>query len=458
MPNNINYFKNLNGCILDAQDACQEEDTGPKDPADFSELTRRLEACRLKLPPLYQEVIYKEYVGSIDRFGETGFNKILLRDPRREGEACIMLDIAQAILQHGEGYSKKATDAFQEVVSDLYDGFLSAEDRRDIKPPDLEVVAPLVKWGNPRFGPYTWPVDCTINFGVRAAIVSLPPANAQHGILAWAALSHETAGHDIIHADTGLLQEMKSCLLYAMQDANIMPPLPDYWAARIDETAADVLGILNMGPAVGIALIGYLRALNAAYSGSSILRNIGRGEDSHPADILRGYLASSVVRLLNFSRANEWALAIEAETDKDMTTIQLGSDNTVIMPDDAKRSAGIVAGCLSQTKMICLNNHALGDIQNWSDNDEYLVKQIRSVLRTTDPLPELFNKGFYAAHVVAAAITEALFGDSDNSDIPLLFARMISALKMLHDKNPSWGPLYVRHPGNVVPLKAYIHV
>jgi exonuclease I len=41
-----------------------------------------------------------------------------------------MLDIAHSILQNGEGFNEKATDSFQEVRSDLYDGFLSAEDRK----------------------------------------------------------------------------------------------------------------------------------------------------------------------------------------------------------------------------------------------------------------------------------------------------------------------------------------
>jgi len=453
MPKEVNYFKNLNGCILDAQDAAQDMDKGPKDPTGFSELRKRLEACQLNLPPLYREFVYKPYFDSIDKLGDAGFNQILMRDPERDGEARIMLDIAQAILQHGEGYSKKVTDAFQEVVSDLYDGFLSIEDRRNIKPPDLEVIAPLVKWGNPDCGPYTWPADCTIDFGVKTAIVNLPPANEQNGILAWAALGHETAGHDIIHADVGLLQEMKNCLWNAMHKANLTPMLPDYWATRIDETAADVLGILNMGPAVGIALIGYFRALNAAYTGKPVLRNVGLGEDPHPADILRGYLAASVIRRLNFKKAERWAIAIEAETDKDLTTIQLGSDKIVIDSDEAKRSASIAAACLTQTKMACLNNHALGDIQNWSDKDEKIVKQVRSVIRTTGPLPEHYNKGFYAAHVVAAAVIEALFG---SSDISVLFKRMINMLKMQHDENPSWGPLYVRHRGNMVPLKAHI--
>jgi hypothetical protein len=447
----INYFRNLDNCIQDAKQAAQDRNMGPSEPTNFSVLHERLEACRLRHPPLYRENVIKPYLSALNMLGEAGFSQVLLRDPSRESEACLMLDIAQAILLHGEDFNKKATDALQEVVSDLYDGFLSAEDRRDIKPPDIGIVAPLVKWGNSEYGPYTWPVDCTIDFGVKAAIVNLPIANAQRGIFAWAALGHESAGHNIIHADTGLRQELRDCLWNTMQNANVASLLPDYWASRIDETASDVLGILNMGPAAGIALIGYFRALNAAWGGEPQLRNIGPSNDPHPADILRGYLAASTVSLLNFSKANRWATAIEAETDKDLDTIQLG-ENCVITPEEAKESALIAANCLVQTKMDCLGNHALGEIQNWHDDDEKIVRNIRSILKTTDPLPELYAKDVYAAHVVAAAIVEAL---QAKIEVPMLFARMIDILKTLHDKNPSWGPLYVKYPGNVVPLMAY---
>jgi hypothetical protein len=283
--------------------------------------------------------------------------------------------------------------------------------------------------------------------------VNLPPANAEQGIFAWAAIGHETAGHDIIHADNGLLQELRDCLFYALQDENAASILPDYWASRIDETASDVLGILNMGPAAGIALVGYFRALNAAYAGKAELRNVGPDDDPHPADILRGYLAASVVRLLNFSKSDMWATAIEAETDKDLGEIQLGSRNNEITYYEAKRSASIVASCLVQTKMKCLDNHAFGEIQNWHDNDEKIVKDIRSVLKAADPMPEVYDKEVYAAHVVAAAIVEALMG---NTDAAMLFLRMICMLKTLHDRNPSWGPLYISHPGNIIPLAAYI--
>jgi hypothetical protein len=246
-PKDVNFFKNIDNCIFDAKQAALDKAPGPGDPINFGELMVRLDACRNKLPPLYHENVVTPYAETLNGLGEIGFNQILLRDINRTGEACMMLDLAQAILQHGEGYDKKVTQAYQEVVSDLYDGFLSAEDRRNIKLPDLETIAPLVKWGNPESGPYTWPADCTIEFHVNTAIVNLPPANAQRGILAWAALGHETAGHDIIHADEGLIQELGNCVFSALQDANLAPMLPDYWASRIDETASDVLGILNMG-------------------------------------------------------------------------------------------------------------------------------------------------------------------------------------------------------------------
>src|SRR5205823_6254259 len=80
------------------------------------------------------------------RIGPTGFEQVMHNDPRRVSSAGLMFDIAQAILQNGEGFERIATDAFEEVVSDLYDGFLSAQDRAGMKMPDEVVLAPLVKW------------------------------------------------------------------------------------------------------------------------------------------------------------------------------------------------------------------------------------------------------------------------------------------------------------------------
>jgi hypothetical protein len=437
----------LEACILDAKRAALASDPGPAEPTDYADLRRRLDAARERLPPLYREHVFTPYCATLDRLGREGFTSILMRDPEREGKACLMLDIAQAILQNGERFEDRATDGFQEVVSDLYDGFLSAEDRKGVNPPDRGVIPPLVKWGYPEAGPYTWPVDATVSFGVAAAIVNLPPANARSGILAWAALAHETAGHDIIHADSGLAEEMATKVWEALTKEKLGKVLPDYWSARIDETASDVLGILNMGQAAGIGLVGYFRALRAAYGGEPVLSGTGHLSDPHPADLLRAYLAASVIRRLSFSGAAKWAAAIEAEADRDLTSIRLGT--TVISSDDAKRSAEIVAEILVRTKMEQLEYRALGHIQDWRDRDERIAGKLRTLLRQAGTLPSRYAKGIYAAHVVAAAVTASL---SKGADLPVIFDRMLGILKVMHDRNASWGPLYVAHPGNITAI------
>lgn len=199
---------NMDLCIKDVMEAALDNNRGPEDPTDFQQLYTRLVAAREKLPPLYQDRVYQPFIKALDELSEKGFAELLRRDPNREQAAGLLLDIAQAILQNGEGYEDRATDAFQEVVSDLYDGFLSASDRNGIKPPDLSVTAPLVKWGRPEYGPYTWTIAAASHFGLETGIVNLPPSHAKRGLLGWSALSHETAGHDILHADTGLLKEL----------------------------------------------------------------------------------------------------------------------------------------------------------------------------------------------------------------------------------------------------------
>ncbi|MCZ6690507.1 MAG: hypothetical protein O7H41_12975 [Planctomycetota bacterium] len=443
-------FSNLDACIDDAKRATLDGATGPDDPIRYHELLGRLEAAKSKLPPLYVETVFKPYVSTLNAVGQDLFNLILLRDPERESTGGLMLDIAHAILQNGEGFEPRATDAFQEVVSDLFDGFLSAEDRHGVKPPDKGVVAPLVKWGNPSFGPYTWTVAATEAFRVGASIVSLPPSLARKGLVAWGTLGHETGGHDILQADTGLQAEMAEKVHKALRKAKFKQPLAKYWADRISETASDVLGILNMGPAAAIGIIAYFRGLRDAISGEPKLSNFGPSGGVHPADILRGYLGASTVRHLSFSGAADWAEALTAETDKDLSTIILARRKTTA--EDARGSAAVVAETLVHEPMDALESHSLGSIQDWRDEDEEIVSTLRTVLTSAVDLPNEIVPGTFAAHAVAAAIVAAL---ADGGDIPIVFDRMLSVLKTMHDENPSWGPLFVSQPGNIYMRRAY---
>src|SRR5262245_56790914 len=399
-------ISNLPACIEDARLAGLDQDPGPVDPTNFNSLRGRLHAIRGRFSPRYRQAAFDPFVSVLDSLGESDFTQILIQDPNREGTGGLMLDIAQALLQRGERFEAKALGSFQEVVADLYDGFLSAEDRRGVNPPDKEVDPPLVKFGNPDFGPYTWPADATETFGLKVAVVNLPPANARRGLMAWPALGHETAGHDILHADNGLLAEVSAAVRSGLAADDSTADLAGYWADRIDETASDVFGILNMGPAAGIDLIGFFRGLSAAAGQPPKLRNIGPAGDVHPADIVRGFLAAATVRMLEFAGASDWADVIEGETEKDLATIRLAGQT--VPPKVAKKSAEIVARAIVTHPMSSLENHALGEIQNWRDEDEAIVEQLRVSLTTSNPVPPNLPNKIFAAHLVASATTAAL--------------------------------------------------
>src|SRR5450631_744263 len=431
-------------CVEEARLAWLDGDKGPPEPIHYAELIAALEVARTKLPPLYRVAAAEPFLSALKDLGAAKFAQVLHTDPKRESTGGLMIDIAQAILQNSEGYQATPLDAFQEVISDLYDGFLSAEDRRGVKTPDYEVIAPLVKWGNPESGPYTWPVDATSSFGLHVGVVNLPPANARHGLCAWAALGHECGGHDILHADEGLLKELTDRTQVALMKAKLGIRIADYWSQRMDETASDVLGVLNLGPAAAIGVIAYFRGIDAALGYGPKLSSDGPADDPHPADVVRGYLAAEVVRLLLFSSAGLWADAIVKETDKDAKSITLAGTKVTTL--QAKKSAAVVAQTIAAAKLDSLDGHAFSEIQNWRNVDELLVAKLMPSLSTTATLPATYAGGTYAAHVVSAAVMAAL---EKAAPIPKIFERMIGVLKQMHDANPSWGPLYVVHPGDI---------
>ena len=400
---------------------------------NYNNLLNRLKNCKDKLPDIYIKELYEPFLEYLQGIGEEKFNEILDEDKELERLGGIIIDVAYAILQRGEKYCEKPTNAFQALVSDLYDGFLSDEDRKNVKKPDKSIIAPLVKWGNPEFGPYTWPVDATKNVGVNVAIVNLPPSHARGSLLGWSTIGHETGGHDILHADTGLLEELQNNIESSL-NIQWLNKLAKYWSERVDETASDILGILNMGPAAGIGLIGYFRGIIDAIYGEPKLNSVGSLRDPHPADILRGYLAAEAVKLLDFSEKNNYAKIIEEETNKDLKQIKLGNETFDI--DSIRKSCKIVADTIINTKLKSLENHSLGEIQNWHDEDEDIANKLRIYLRNDIALPEIMDSNVYATHVVAASVYEAI---SKNSNLSLNFKRMIDILDTIHYSRVVWG-------------------
>jgi hypothetical protein len=440
-------LKGLGACVEEARATALSPRASPPDPTFFSSLRARLDRACARLPEAYRSAVAEPLRHALDDMGPGGFARVLAMDPAREGAARLLLDVAQAVLQRGEGYQSRATSAFQEVVGDLYDGFLAAEDRRGVRPPDHGVTPPLVRWGQAESGPYTWPATATATFGVKAAVVSLPAANAAGGLLAWPALAHETAGHDILAADDGLRDELARAVTRKVLAAGIDRAVAGYWSERIDEAAADVLGVLNMGPSAALGMVGYFRALNGAWRGVPELRSAGREEDPHPADIARAYLAAETVRLLSFEGAGRWADRLIAEADRDLGRICLG--DVAVSAGVARASAAAVAQAIVRTRVPALEGRSLGEIQDWDDRDEAIVATLRremaddgvkgGVAGAAGATPGKYVKGAYAAHAVAAAVYEAVTGGSSPAQV---MGRMVGVLAAMHERNPDWkaGP------------------
>ncbi len=440
---------NLDNCIQEIREAAAHPPqvlTFDQYLTNYAQLISDLQMTTAKLPFVYQQAAAKPLLKFLQNLGESRYLKIFGSKPT-DGETAtlqeIIPDAALAILSF-KNPANQGVNAFEEIVSDLYDGFLSDEERvgkqtgKPIDPPTFGIIPPLVKFGNSDFGPYTWPGDATKEIlGMRCGVVSLPPEQLKGGLLAWSALGHETGGHDVTHADAGLLNELAKSVRAALMEKFHSQPLADYWASCIDETAADVCGYLNMGPSLGIGLIGYFRAL-----GNGHLRTTGSKNDPHPIDLLRGYLAAAVIKHLNFKEADSWSQTIASETHKDDGDLQLidqqGNRTAFPVPfQKAIASAEVVAQAIMQTKLASLQGHALEELQNWGDHDQIIVDQLVTILRMTGQLPDtLKGPGFYAAYVVAAA-TQA--GLQKGAEISSIFREMKRFLATMHRENPTWS-------------------
>lgn len=414
---------------------------------NFDKLIIDLQRAGANLPRAYQDAASTPFISYLNSLGGWEFNRMFTGGPASQEEAFLMQiipDIALAILTSGETDSlTPSSRAFQEVISDLYDGFLSGERRinqqtgRPIKPPDLEILPPLVKWGNPEAGPYTLPIDVTSRLGLKVGVVSLPPAFAQGGLVGWAALGHETAGHDVAHADVGLLDEVRQRIYSAVCRNFGSMSLAHYWAQCTDESLSDVCGCLHMGPAAGIGLIALFRGLMP----DGKLRSHGGIDDPHPIDVLRTFLSAGVIAGSYFQGRAAWNEVIASEGIKDIRNLTLVTREGYAVPfpadvNTAIRSAYVVADTIANSKLQSLEGHSLRDIKDWTDADQAITDALGQAIRTGARLPQAYRgDGIFAAHAVAAATLESV---KSGANVQTIFNRMIPMLDEMHNGNAQW--------------------
>jgi hypothetical protein len=285
---------------------------------------------------------------------------------------------------------------FEAVISNLYRSFLSKEQRVKVDLPLIEVAPPLVTFApTADSGPFTLTPETVKDLiQVPIGVVSLPGSYREHPLL-WPSLAHECAGHDVSHANPGLIDELATGVA-------ALPHLPAgmgrLWASWIDEAVADVYGLLNVGPSFAFSLAAFFSALRASQAGrkpkslgpiSNILPvSGGKPADAHPVDLLRVFLAIGATSQLVSLSANaktRWLAdlnGLAAEAAGGVTTIDvrdLDSHQVVQQLPLASmaQTAEAVGAFLVTARVAALKGHAIQDIETWDDSDETASQDIR---------------------------------------------------------------------------------
>ncbi|MGG7566582.1 hypothetical protein ACQ5SO_10530 [Rhodovulum sp. DZ06] len=422
---------------------------GPDDIEDHARILASLEAAMAHFPMRSREAVAEPLYDWFVRIGAGGWEAFLDSDLGRDGLALVSLDLVQAMDQPmGEDFGL-AGAALQEVVADLYDGFLSEVDRREAPRPDTGVGAPLVKWGRPATAPYVFPSTAVAPFGCGLGVLSMPVAAAECGLALWGIAAHETAGHEILDANEGLGEELAAAIKESLGDmtndvrmddgdfAAIREVLCAYWSTRVHEAASDVMGVANMGPAAAVALIAICRGAGLARQGAPVLSADATGLE-HPAEVLRASLMAHAVGLCEFGDAATWRDTLLEAAREDMPDAGVRIDGLDVPPTLAEESAKRTAAVILTHAVDALDGHSLGFIQSWRDKDQRIVEAlIIAMTLAGEDLDDADLPQVFAAHVAAAAILGAMAtGDPQEAQ-----ARMITLCAAMHRRNHTWhGP------------------
>jgi hypothetical protein len=364
------------------------------------------------------------------------------------------------VYQHADKAILPQLNRFLAVISDLYVSFLNRSERTHLQIKLSETLPPLAVFqSSPSSGPFTIPSDMIKTLtGGSIGVVSLPATFANHPLF-FASLSHETGGHDVIHADHGLMQQLRE-QVYA-----VFPDPQDRWQALLwdywmDEAAADVYGVLNMGPSFG-ANIALLLAVFIAQAGGQAskkpgLRNLSGADntnamDVHPTDLLRLALVQGVVQSLKgLSQSTRDSYVAElAELGKFLgkgaTTIELagqaaGIDGRSMNFEQAyplaimEEGARKVGAMIATVKLSALAGHSIQDIETWDDNDENTATKIASRLHSGFSVVSAGDDAQLMAGLTLATLQQP--------------ARYLAYSKAINDalddsfaNDPIWGPV-----------------
>jgi hypothetical protein len=271
-----------------------------------------------------------------------------------------------------------------------------------------------------------------------------------------------TGGHDVTHADPGLLDQLADSIPMAFAGMPTPPGLSrdvltQLWAYWIDEASADVYGLLNIGPAFAPNLAVFFAALGAQDRNASPKLRMDSGFDPrdprqlldpHPTDILRLHLAAGVIdTLMGLSHPvrDKYNQMIEDLTallaDGDVVTISgnipQARGNLVRLNFRAplsvmQQAARNVGGFIATAKFAALDGHSIQDIETWDDDDEARAQAVKSAALAGQSIATLGDD----AQLLAGA-TIALLERPDLYDA--VTKALNEGLDLSFRRDPIWG-------------------
>jgi hypothetical protein len=348
---------------------------------------------------------------------------------------------------------------FLAVISNLFRSFLSSIKRRSLDVPLAEQLPPLAVWqSSPLQGPFTIPVDATSKIiNATIGVVSLPASFAGHPFL-FTSLTHETGGHDVLHADTDLLPELKRGVHRLFTGASSwLGVLWDHW---MDEAASDIYGLLNMGPAFSTSLAALLGVFlhDPQAPGADPTMRTASGKDRggqldvHPTDILRYSVAQGVIESLT-GLSNARRQAYLDDIDQLIELAAAGAD--AIGLDGAARSyagkvidfharsfaigdmqaaARKVGAYVATARLAALGGRSVQDLETWDDADDSAALSIAAKLLRDE---SVLGAGDDAQ--LLAGLTLALIQHPDDATYTSATRLINLALDDSFARDPYWG-------------------
>lgn len=406
------------------------------------------------LPKVYQQEYAQPLLNNFDQF----LSEI-------DSDPTFTETICAAVYQHSSDFvaARGYLNRFQAVCATLYDDFLNNEVRKKLNLPLIEKFPPLAMFQKSGDGgPFTITSDSVQQlFGGTIGVVSLPGTYRQHPLL-WSSLAHEVGGHDVLHADPGLLTELGQAVKSSIRNSD--PSLGTLWQYWIDETASDVYGLLHYGPEFELNLAIFFAAINLQINGPSAdwLRftsySGSDGQlDPHPTDILRLSVGKGALNALtNLSASSKAGYSEIIDEIINFVVSQNGGHTTITLQGFGKQTYDLklmqsiaeqVGAVIVTTKLRALNGRSIQDITTWSQDDEKTAQTLVPIL--LNPNPDLSNlpPEATAQHVLSAASLAVLTNPSGAA-----YATMTKNVNRLLDAafnaDPLWNPkkkVAVRH-------------